>query len=143
MIPIKETGDKVPLYIVCGVGGTVFTFKKFASLMDPQQAVYGLQQPSESVDDSVQEFPKSIEEIASNYIAELVEHNPSGPYALSGHCAGGFIAFEMAKQLREMGKEEKYLAMFDTIVQQKSKQDAETLRNFYQIPLQTKNRSQK
>ena len=138
LIPIKETGDKVPLYIVCGVGGTVFTFKKFASLMDPQQAVYGLQQPSESVDDSVQEFPKSIEEIASNYIAELVEHNPSGPYALSGHCAGGFIAFEMAKQLREMGKEVKYLAMFDTIVQQKSKQDAGTLRNFYQIPLQTK-----
>ena len=55
-----------------------------------------------------------IEDIAAHYIASIMQQNPDGPYALAGYSFGGIIAFEMARQLQDMGKEVKMLAMFDT-----------------------------
>jgi len=59
-----------------------------------------------------------MEDIAAHYIKEIIAQNPKGPYALAGYSFGGLIAFEMAKQLKAMGKEVSMLAMFDTIVHQ-------------------------
>jgi len=59
-----------------------------------------------------------MEEIAAFYIKELVEQNPSGPYAIAGYSFGGYVALEMAQQLKAMGKEVKMLAMFDTNAQE-------------------------
>lgn len=111
LIPIRETGNKIPLYIICGSGGTVFQFMSFVQLLDPQQPVYGLQQPTDSK--SLEEFPNTIEGIAGIYITEILKQNPDGPYVLSGHCLGGNIAFEMALQLKNMGKDVAMLIMFD------------------------------
>ena len=52
--------------------------------------------------------------MAAFYISEILEQNPTGPYCLAGYSFGGIIAFEMAKQLKAMGKEVKTLAIFDT-----------------------------
>ncbi|MGF7082762.1 amino acid adenylation domain-containing protein [Mucilaginibacter sp. UYCu711] len=131
LIPIKRTGNKRPLYIVCGTGGTIYTFKQFVNLLDQQQPVYGLQQPEL---DELNDFPITIEEIATKYIAEILIQNPNGPYALSGHCVGGIIAFEMAKQLRQMGKEVILLAILDTVLQLEQKYSRSTLKNLYHIP---------
>ena len=54
------------------------------------------------------------EEIATSYVEEILAHNPHGPYCLAGYSLGGIIVFEMARQLRAMGKEIKLLAAFDT-----------------------------
>ena len=89
-------GGKVPLYIVCGGGGMVFKFKELADIMDTDQPVYGLQQPTGVKD--FKEFPDTIEGISGRYIEEILMQNPNGPYALSGHCLGGLIAYEMANQ---------------------------------------------
>ncbi|UOE51898.1 non-ribosomal peptide synthase/polyketide synthase [Mucilaginibacter sp. SMC90] len=111
LIPIKTTGNKIPLYIVCGAGGTAFKFKEFVKLLDPEQPVYGLQQPLHISDPA--DFPGTIEGIAERYVAEMLLDNPYGPYALAGHCLGGMIAVEMASQLQAMGKKISMLAMFD------------------------------
>jgi thioesterase domain-containing protein len=55
-----------------------------------------------------------MEDIAAYYVSEILKQNPDGPYALAGYSLGGIIGFEMAKQLKAMGKEIKMLAMFDT-----------------------------
>ena len=39
---------------------------------------------------------------------------PSGPYLLSGHCYGGIVAFELARQLTELGETVDLLALIDT-----------------------------
>jgi amino acid adenylation domain-containing protein len=111
LIPIKPNGNKTPLYIVCGAGGTAFKFKEFVKLLDPEQPVYGLQQPLHISNPA--DFPDTIEGIAERYIAEMLLENPNGPYALAGHCLGGMIAVEMAVQLQAMGKKISMLAMFD------------------------------
>src|SRR5690606_15162007 len=53
-----------------------------------------------------------------HYISEIIKHNPSGPYYIGGHSFGGYVAFEMAKQLKEMGKDVAKVIMFDIDVYQ-------------------------
>jgi len=55
-----------------------------------------------------------MEAIAADYLEELLEQNPDGPYALAGYSFGGYVALEMARQLHDQGKTVKLLGMFDT-----------------------------
>lgn len=111
LVPIKSTGAKPPIYLVHGSGLNVLAFSALAKYMDADQPVYGMQALGLN---GKTEFLYSIEEIARKYNAEILAHDPQGPYALAGYSLGGFIAFEMAKQLLQMGKEIKMLAILDT-----------------------------
>ena len=111
LVLIKPNGTKMPLYIVHGAGLNVLLFNALAMNMDAEQPVYGLQAKGLN---GIDEPLDVMEEIAANYIAEIVAKNPDGPYALAGYSLGGIIAYEMAKQLMAAGKEVKMLAMFDT-----------------------------
>ncbi|MBS1502348.1 MAG: non-ribosomal peptide synthetase, partial [Bacteroidetes bacterium] len=64
--------------------------------------------------DGTENPPGSIEEIASFYVAELLKHNPKGPYAVAGYSIGGFIAVEMVRQLLAQGRQVKMFGIFDT-----------------------------
>lgn len=132
LVPVKAAGKKMPLYIVAGGGGTALRFMKFAELMDTSQPVFVLQPPADPKD--LEDFPDTIEDISKKFIEEIMVKNPEGPYALSGHCRGGIIAFEMAKQLKEMGKTVNLLAMFDTIIRKVNTKPPAGIRNFYYIP---------
>jgi amino acid adenylation domain-containing protein len=111
LVPIKPSGTKRPLYIVHGMGLTVMVFHALAQQMDPEQPVYGIQARGLNGEE---EPLHTIEEIATSYVEEILAHNPHGPYCLAGYSLGGIIVFEMARQLRAMGKDIKLLAAFDT-----------------------------
>jgi len=115
LVPIKPNGAKMPLYIVHGAGLNVLLFNALAMNMDDEQPVYGLQAKGLN---GVDEPLDVMEEIAANYITEIIAQNPTGPYALAGYSLGGTIAYEMAHQLIQMGKEVKMLAVFDTYAKQ-------------------------
>jgi amino acid adenylation domain-containing protein len=115
LVPIKPSGSKMPLYIVHGAGLNVLLFNALAMNMDDEQPVYGLQAKGlNGVDEPI----NVMEDIAANYIAEIIAQNPTGPYALAGYSLGGTIAYEMARQLINMGKEVRLLAVFDTYAKQ-------------------------
>lgn len=111
LVPIKSTGSKTPIYLVHGSGLNVLAFSALGKYMDEDQPVYGMQALGLN---GKTEFLYSIEEIARKYNAEILAHDPQGPYALAGYSLGGFIAFEMARQLLQMGKEIKMLGILDT-----------------------------
>lgn len=111
LVPIKATGNKVPVYIIHGTGSNILNFSSFAFYMDPDQPIYGLQAKGLNGSD---EPLDNIEEIAAHYLTEVIKHNADGPYALAGYSFGGYVAIEMARQLRLMGKEVKMLGMIDT-----------------------------
>ncbi|MEP7252799.1 MAG: amino acid adenylation domain-containing protein [Ginsengibacter sp.] len=136
LVPLKTGGNKVPLYIVCGEGGTALRFKPFAELLDPDQPVYALQLPVDT--NELKNIPGSIEEISKLFIDEILVNNPSGPYALAGHCLGGFIAFEIARQLKEIGKKVHLLSMFDTVISKPRRKRIPSLKNLYLVPLKIK-----
>jgi len=112
LIPIKDTGSKAPLYIIAGDGLNIVNFNNLANFLDKDQPVYSLQPKGLENKDEIKE--ETIEEIAENYINEILKHNTTGKYAISGHSFGGYIAIEMKKQLEKKGHIVTMLVIFDT-----------------------------
>lgn len=110
LIPIKPSGNKMPIYIVHGIGLNVLNFSSLAALMDSEQPVFGLQARGL---DGIEEPLDNLAGIAQQYVDEILEHNPGGPYAIAGYSIGSFIAFEMARHLLAMGREVKMVGIFD------------------------------
>lgn len=115
LINLKTGGDKVPLYLVHGIGLNLFNFNSIIEHMDANQPVFGLRAAGLDGNEAPLE---SIETIAAYYNQEILSHDPIGPYAIAGYSMGGIIAYEMAIQLKEAGKKVEMLAMIDTNVQE-------------------------
>lgn len=93
-----------------------------AQRMEPSRPIYGLSHVYHS--DFIDESPESIESLAATYLSEIRQVQPNGPYHFCGFSAGGMIAFEIAKQLREAGESigaltliEPTIYVFDNVAQ--------------------------
>lgn len=113
LVPIKQGGNKTPLYIVHGGDYNVLIFHALAKNLDDDQPVYGIQARGLN---GIDEPHACVKEMASYYISEIMKSNPEGPYALSGYSFGGIIAFEMARQLIAQGKKVNTVALLDSYV---------------------------
>ena len=111
LVSIQSKGTKPPLFCIHGCGAHVFIYRPLMAYLDSDQPVYGLQ--AQGIDGIREPFTR-IEEMAAHYINEIREVAPQGPYYLVGDTLGGLIAFEVAQQLTEQGKQVGLLAMFDT-----------------------------
>lgn len=138
LVPIKSSGTKNPLYLIHGAGLNIILFRSITRYLDPQQPVYGLQALGLN---KPMELPQTIEEIAAIYLSEIIDANPKGPYALVGYSLGGIIAFEIARQMKRMGKEVSLLGMMDTYAGNGDAEDSapvkllkKGLRQFKKIP---------
>jgi len=119
LVPIKPNGSKPTLYMVHGIGLNLNNLYNVVNLLGDDQPVYGLQ--ALGLDGSVEPLD-NMEDIAKYYNDEIIAHDPVGPYAIAGYSFGGFIAYEMVKQLKSMGKTVNMLAMFDTNLQRPTHQ---------------------
>ncbi len=112
LVPIRESGSKPALYLVHGGGLHVLFYQNMVKYMDADQPIFALQARGLNGDE---EPLDRIEDMAAHYISEILRSNPDGPYCLAGYSLGGIIAWEMAKQLKEMGKEVLMLSLFDAV----------------------------
>jgi len=55
-----------------------------------------------------------VEDMAALYLKAIQQVQPCGPYLLAGWSFGGYVAFEMARQLAGLGEQVDLLAMLDT-----------------------------
>jgi acyl-CoA synthetase (AMP-forming)/AMP-acid ligase II/thioesterase domain-containing protein len=96
IVPLQEAGDRTPIFFVHPGDGDVFAYAPLAPKLGGDQPSYAIR--ARGIDDgrSIQE---SVEEMASDYVDEIRQVQPRGPYILGGFCVGGAIAFEMARQL--------------------------------------------
>ncbi|KAH7867896.1 Alpha/Beta hydrolase protein [Lentinula edodes] len=56
----------------------------------------------------------SIQLLARNLLDQVREFQPNGPYYLAGWSFGGYLAFEIARQMQEVGEDIAILMMFDS-----------------------------
>jgi thioesterase domain-containing protein len=104
---VVRPGDGRPaLFCVPGSYGNMAGFFQLARRMGLQQAVTLFRLPAWS-------SGYRVEDLAARYVADVVEAQPHGPYQLAGVCTGGFVVYEMARQLRARGEEVGLLALFD------------------------------
>ncbi|MCL5670654.1 MAG: amino acid adenylation domain-containing protein [Acidobacteria bacterium] len=111
LVPIQASGSKPALFLVHDGDGMVILYQQLARYLGPEQPVYGLQSLGLKGDGIVH---RSVEEMASHYIQEVMSVQPRGPYYLGGYCLGGAIALEMAQQLSAQGQRVALVAMIDT-----------------------------
>jgi acyl-coenzyme A synthetase/AMP-(fatty) acid ligase/thioesterase domain-containing protein/acyl carrier protein len=113
LVPLQRHGSRTPLFIVAGAGGTALAFRPLARELGPDQPVYGLQAhglENRGVPDW------TVRRAARRYVEALNQICPRGPVALAGHYYGGFVALEMARLLREQGREPSAVILVDAIL---------------------------
>jgi len=114
LVALRPDGKKKPLFLIHGLGLNVLLYTTIINYLDPDQPVYGLQAKGlNGIDKSLE----TIEEIASYYISEIMTVDSEGPYQLAGFSMGGKIAYELARQLMEMGKRVSFVGILDTAVE--------------------------
>jgi amino acid adenylation domain-containing protein len=116
LVPIRTTGTGKPFFCVHPIGGNVLIFKKLSEHMK-SRPFYGLQARGLS---GLEEAHTSIEAMAADYLASVREVQPTGPYFLGGYSAGGLVAFEMARLLRDAGEQVEMIVLFDTFLHAQS-----------------------
>jgi thioesterase domain-containing protein len=110
LVGLQPGGAKPPLFLVHPLSGELFLYRHLVAALGPDQPVYGFQAVGFATD---AEPLGSVEEMAAIYVEALLAFQPDGPYLLAGSSLGGLIAFEMARRLRELGREVAFLALLD------------------------------
>ena len=92
LLPLRTTGAQPPFFFA---GPRIL-----AHYLGPEQPVYGLY--LHGLDG--RPVPATVEEVANQYLHEIRNVQPEGPYVLGGYSFGGIVAFEMAQQLQRQGQ---------------------------------------
>ncbi len=116
LFPILSNGNRLPVYIMSGAHSNENDYLRFIGSLIPY---LGMDQPSFGLrprgSDGKEKGFNTVEEIANDYLNEILKSQPEGPYILIGNCDGGIIAFELAHQLKRLNKEVGLLILMDTI----------------------------
>jgi thioesterase domain-containing protein len=110
IVPLRASGDKIPLFCFHGGGGHLLEYHELAKIMPDDQPVYGVRAPDL---DGAQQL-MNVEELADRYLREIRDVQKSGPYHLCGLSFGGLLAYEVATKLASEGQKIGLLALFDT-----------------------------
>ena len=106
-----EGGAKQPFFLVAGMFGNVLNLRHLAQLLGGDRPFYGLQARGLYGDATPH---GTLPAAAADYIAELRQVQPVGPYMLGGFSGGGLTAWEMARQLEAAGEAVSLLVLLDT-----------------------------
>ncbi|MFT3965609.1 MAG: beta-ketoacyl synthase N-terminal-like domain-containing protein [Sphingobium sp.] len=110
IVTIRTGGALTPIFFVHDGLGETLLYRGLALRLDRGRPVYGI----EPLRNPGGGFAHTrIAEMAANYIVRMKTVQPDGPYLLSGLCAGGVIAFEMARQLRDGGDSVAFVGIID------------------------------
>ena len=109
IVPLQPRGKQVPVFGVPGHNGDVFCYRLLAQQLGDDQPFFGLQPPGA---DGQREPLTRVEELAAYFAGQIRAFRPDSPYVIAGYCAGGTIAFELARQLLQHGATISFVAMF-------------------------------
>ncbi|QKW10972.1 amino acid adenylation domain-containing protein [Streptomyces sp. NA04227] len=112
LVPLRTKGSRRPLFLVHPMGGNVLCYVPFAKYLHEDQPFYAFQAAG---GDHGTEPLTTLEDIAASYVAAMRRAQPSGPYTIGGWSFGGFVAFEMARQLRAAGEKAERVILLDTV----------------------------
>jgi amino acid adenylation domain-containing protein len=113
LVALRTDGARPPLFLVHPLGGHVLCYLALARALPADQPIYALQAPGS---DHGSTPISAMEAMAAEYIAAIRRVHPKGPYVLGGWSFGGFVAYEMARQLRATDPDiVKHLIVLDSI----------------------------
>jgi thioesterase domain-containing protein/acyl carrier protein len=102
LIELRPGSDKRCLFLIHDGDGETLLYRTLAGLIPSNIPVYGVAPLGR---ERLPMVHASVEAMASYYIHEIRTRQAKGPYFLGGLCAGGVIAYEIARQLECAGQE--------------------------------------
>ena len=128
LVAIHGRGSKQPIFFVHPGGGGALGYRHLAAALGEDQPFYAFQ----ALNEEELKHPLSLPERAAQYIEDLRQVQPHGPYILGGWSFGGYVAYEMAQQLRRQGETNTALLLLDITAQPvasgtENEDEAETL----------------
>lgn len=112
LLPLRTSGDKPPLFCVHPAGGLSWCYAGLMTNIGTDYPIYGLQARGIG---QREELPKTLDDMAADYIKQIRTVQPKGPYHLLGWSLGGNVVQAMATQLQNQGEEVSLLVMLDAI----------------------------
>jgi amino acid adenylation domain-containing protein len=107
MVAVQNQGSKPPFFLCANA------YEEAAGLVN----YLGGEQPfylMESGYFTLKCTDRQIKALATHHLEDILAIQPQAPYLIAGYSNGGLIAWEIAQQLRAMGKEVALLAILDT-----------------------------
>ena len=102
-----------PLFCIHPGMGTVFDYQPLARRLQGRRTVYGLACRMLS---DVRHRDASLESMADDYMMQIIEVQPQGPYHLAGWSLGGTLAALIAQRLERRGQTVSFLGLVDSFV---------------------------
>lgn len=96
----KSVQQTKTLYMTPGMDGHIVSFHNFGELFPEDWCVYGLLYPNFEG-----EQYETIQDVAQRLLTEILKVQEQGCYYLCGHSSGGIVNLEIARLLKNMGKE--------------------------------------
>jgi len=112
VVELRSGGAGAPLFLAPGLGGNALTYAALSRHLGDDRPIFVFQAP---LAQEGQRFQHRMQELARFYLETLRAVQPEGPYLLGGWSMGGFVAYEMAQQLRKEGQEVALLALIDAV----------------------------
>ncbi len=107
MMPINTEGDLTPL-VLLHAGPSNYPISEYLGSNRPFYGFFYIGSEGEKI------RYKTIEEFASEYLKQMVNVLPEGPYILGGLSIGGHLAYEMAIKLQNKGHNIPLLILVDS-----------------------------
>lgn len=113
---LMRAGNGTPLFLAHSVTGSVMECRALIGALRNGRPVYGLNAHGLEGDEPPQQH---VIDMARDYVAQIRQLQPHGPYALAGYSFGGLIALEIAQQLHRAGERVEMLCLVDTYVNER------------------------
>jgi thioesterase domain-containing protein/acyl carrier protein len=110
LVPIVTSGLGPPLFCVHNHTGDILYCKHLHDYLGTERPLYGFQCGCLNGKSP----HRSVNGMARSYVEEMRDVQPHGPYHLFGYSFGGYVAFEMARELTAAGERVNFLGMFNT-----------------------------
>ena len=110
LLPLRDGGARPPLFCVHPAVGVGWVYAGLLAHLPPEQPVYGLQARGLTEPDA---RPLSLDAMAKDYLEQITEVQPTGPYHLLGWSFGAQLAHAIAVHLQARGQEVRLLALLD------------------------------
>ncbi|MFF5388177.1 amino acid adenylation domain-containing protein [Streptomyces sp. NPDC013012] len=110
LLPLSTRGTRRPLFCVHPGTGVGWAYAGLARHLGDDQPLYALQ--ARALSDPGHR-PRTVEEMADDYLERIRRIQPWGPYRLLGWSYGGVVAHTMAVRLREAGERVELLVLMD------------------------------
>lgn len=110
-VVLKPGAEGSPVFILHGLGSSVWELFDLVKHLRTGRTVYGLQAAGS---DGASPPLARIEKMADFHVGTIRSVQPRGPYTLVGYSLGGLIAFEMARRLAARGEKIALLVPIDS-----------------------------